>query len=542
MPANKLGCMTLPDTSFRSLPAAAWLLGIFLLLPRWCYGEEPFASTAKEIDRRLAAHWQAKGITPAKRAEDAVLLKRVTLDLLGRIPTQAEWEARLKDGKPLQDRYPQLVVELLESPEFPLHLGAMLDEMLQGSAAGNAEFTDYLRRSVRSGKPWDVVFREIMTGPWDTPERKAAIKFLDVRAKDLDKLTTDTTRVFFGVDVSCARCHDHPVVDDWKQGHYYGMASFFNRTSGGKGQISEKNEGDVAFKGADGSQQTAKVMFLSGSVAVDPPEENGKKPKVSRRQQLVDIAVQDQKFLSRALVNRLWQQYFGQGLVHPVDQIHSGNSPSVPGLLEWLAEDFVASGYNVKRLVGAIVSSQAYQLSSRWEQSSPPPTEGDFAVMRLRLLSPRQYAFSVLVATGKADLAEGTLIEKRAEQLAGTAGSKRIAQYLTIEQQAAELLANLDPLASGQTSAAEALFLSNNPNVQKLFAADEKSLAAKLSELKQPAEIAVAAIRSVYCRPSLPDEKDRLTKWIGEQQTPLPQICEQLVWVLVTSAEFRFQH
>jgi hypothetical protein len=188
------------------------------------------------------------------------------------------------------------------------------------------------------------------------------------------------------------------------------------------------------------------------------------------------------------------------------------------------------------------VSSQAYQLSSRWEQSTSPPSEGEFAVMRLRLLSARQYAFSVLVATGRADLSEGTAIEKRAEQLAGNVGSKRIAQYLTIEQQAAELLANLDPASSGQTSAAEALFLSNNSAVQKLFAADEKTLAAKLAELKSSAEIAETAIRGVYCRPALPEEKDRLTKWIEQQRSPRRQVCEQLVWVLVTSAEFRFQH
>ncbi len=504
--------------------------------------DEAFLPVAREIDRRLAEHWQGKGITPAAACDDATLLKRVTLDLTGRIPTPAEWEVRLKDGKPLADRYAALVAELIDGPEFPLHLGAVLDEMLQGSLAGNAEFTDYLRRSIRAGKPWDAIFREVLVGPWDTPDRKPATKFLELRAKDLDKLTTDATRVFFGVDVSCARCHDHPLVDDWKQDHYYGMASFFHRTSGGKGSISEKNEGDVTFKAADGSQHTARVMFLSGRVAEDPPEENGKKPKVSRREQLVSIAIAEQKFLSRALVNRLWQQFFGRGLVHPVDQIHSANPPTLPGLLEWLAEDFVTSGYNVKRLVGAIVTSRAYQLSSRWEQPTPLPSEGDFAVMRLGLLTPRQYAFSVLVATGRADFGEATAIEKRAEQLAGSLGSKRISQYLTVEQQAAELLANLDPAQDGQTSAAEALFLSNNPAVQKLFAAEEKTLAARLAVLEQPPRIAEAAIRGVYCRAPFAGEVDHLASWVQQQTSPRQQTCEQLVWVLVTSAEFRFKH
>lgn len=503
---------------------------------------EPFAAAAHQIDKHLTAHWQAKDITPANVADDATLLKRVTLDLIGRIPTLAEMELQLKDKQPLAERYPAIVAELLESPEFSLHMGAMLDEMLQGSAAGNADFSDYLRRSLREGKPWDKLFRELLVGPWDVPERKPATKFLELRAKDLDKLTTDTTRIFFGVDVSCARCHDHPLVDDWKQDHYYGMASFFHRTTGGKGSISEKNEGDVTFKAADGSQQTARVMFLSGQVATDPPEQDGKKPKVSRREQLVEIALSEQKFLSRALVNRLWEQFFGRGLVHPVDQIHSGNPPSVPGLLEWLAEDFVASGYNVKQLVGAIVSSRAYQLSSRWEHSTRVPDEGDFAVMRLQLLTPRQYAFSVLVATGRADFSSPSALEQRVERLSGNTGSKRITQYLATEQQAAELLKNLDQKQDGQTSAAEALFLSNNSAVQKLFVADEKTLSANLVAIQDPKQLAEAAIRGVHGRAADTSEIERLTAWINSQTSPRQQTCEQLVWVLVTSAEFRFKH
>ena len=506
------------------------------------YAAEAFQKTAQEIDRRLSQHWEQKNISPAKIAADETLLKRLSLDLIGRVPTQAEYETRLPSGKPLANRYAEIVTELLDSPEFALHQGAMLDEMLQGSAAGNAEFTDYLRLSLREGKAWDQLFRELLVGPWDTPKRKPAMKFLDVRAKDLDKLTTDATRVFFGVDVSCARCHDHPLVDDWKQDHYYGMASFFHRTTGGKGSISEKSEGDITFKGASGSQQAARVMFLSGQVAVDPPEVEGKKPKVSRREQLVTIALGEQKFLSRALVNRLWQQYFGRGLVHPVDQIHSGNPPSIPGLLEWLAEDFAASGYNLKRLTGAIVSSRAYQLSSRWEHSSAIPAEGDFAVARLQHLTPRQYAFSVLVATGRADFVPANAIEQRAEKLAGNNGHKRITQYLAVEQQAAELLTQLDPKEDAQTSAAEALFLSNNSAVQKLFAADENTLAVKLAALEDNQQLAAIAIRGVYGRTAAEGEVERLAEWISTQKSARQQTCEQLVWVLCTAAEFRFKH
>ena len=496
---------------------------------------------AAEIDRRLEAHWQARGITPAGLADDATVFRRLKLDLTGRIPTRGEWEAYLADKAPPEERFQKAVRLLLDGPEFPLHQGAVLEEMLQGTSAGNAEFTDYLRRSLRERKGWDVVFRELLVGPWQADEAKPATRFLEVRAKDLDRLTTDATRVFFGVDVSCARCHDHPLVDDWKQDHYYGMASFFNRTTGGKGSIGEKLEGEVSFKSVDGSQKTATLMFLSGRIAAEPPPDEAKQNKFSRREQLVTLALEEKKFLSRSLVNRVWQQLFGRGLVHPVDQMHSGNLPTVPGLLEYLADDFVAHGYDVQRLVGTIVSTKAYRLSSRWESAAPLPVENDFAVARLRLLSPRQYAMSLLVATGRADFTEPDALQSRAEKLVGAAGLDRVKQYLSAEEKAAPLLAQLDPGHDGQSSATEALYLSNNPAVQALVGAEPGTLAVRLAELSDPRQIAEAAVRQVFSRPPAAGEVERLAEWFG-QQPGKSRACEQLLWILLTSAECRFQH
>ena len=504
-------------------------------------GSNDWQTVAAEIDHRLEAHWQARGITPAGLADDATVFRRLMLDLAGRIPTRTEWEAYLADKAPTEERYQKAVRQILAGPEFPLHQGAVLEEMLQGSAAGNAEFTDYLRRSLRERKGWDAVFRELMLGPWQSDETKPATHFLGARAKDLDRLTTDATRVFFGVDVSCARCHDHPLVDDWKQDHYYGMASFFNRTTGGKGSISEKFEGEVSFKSIDGSQKTATLMFLSGRVATEPPPEEAKQNKFSRREQLVTIALENKTFLSRSLVNRLWQQFFGRGLVHPVDQMHSGNPPSVPGLLEYLADDFAASGYDIQRLIGAIVSTKAYRLSSRWESAAPLPEEGDFAVARLRLLSPRQYAMSLLVATGRAEFTAPDALQSRAERLAGAAGTDRIKQYLSAEEKASPLLAQLDPGHDGQTSATESLYLSNNPAVQALVSAEPGTLTMRLAEMGEPRQIAEAAIRHVFSRPPAAGEVERLAEWFG-QQPEKQRDCEQLIWILLTSAECRFQH
>src|SRR5262249_16720482 len=231
------------------------------------------------IDAFMEQHWQTEQIKVAPQCDDATFLRRVTLDLVGRIPTISEAKAFTDERSP--DKRIRAVRRLMEGPENSLHLGRVLDEMIQEKFARDTEFLEYLRESVAEHKPWDAIFREIMIGPWDTKEHKRAARFLQRRIQSLDDLTNDTARVFFGVNVSCAKCHDHPLVSDWKQDHYYGMASFFNRTQGKRGgDVQEKPDGDVQFVTTKGERKTAKVMFLSGRIVDNSP-------KTSRREQLV---------------------------------------------------------------------------------------------------------------------------------------------------------------------------------------------------------------------------------------------------------------
>jgi hypothetical protein len=490
----------------------------------------------------LARHWQQHAIEPAAPAGDAELLRRMTLDLTGRIPTPEELDGFLADKS--ADRRRKAVQRLLAGPEFPLHFGRVLDEMIQAGESGNAAFVDYLRRSLRQRKAWDALFREILVGPWDSDAARPAAAFLDRRAKTPDVLTVDATRVFFGVDISCAQCHDHPLVSDWSQDHYYGMVSFFHRTTGGKGNIGEKQEGDVTFL-SQGEQKTAKVMFLSGRVVDEPAAEakddRGRRKPISRRAQLVDVALEERTFFSRAIVNRLWDYFFGRGLVAPVDQMHSENPPSVPGLLEWLADDFAAAGYDLQRLVEALVSTQAYQLSSRWEQSAPLPDAGHFAVARLRPLSRQQMAVSLLLATGGATLSSPAEMDRRIENLTGVSGLSRIQQRLELDDRAAAFTGRIDPRVSDfQSSATEALFLSNAPEVQALFAARDNNLAARLAATGDLSTLVRTAVRGVLSRPAEQSEVDQLAAWLAAFGDDRQSACEALVWALASSAEFRF--
>lgn len=506
----------------------------------------PPEQVAAKIDGFLESHWSAKKIQPAKRADDATFLRRVTLDLTGRIPTTGDLDQFLADQS--DDKRHQLIERLTGGPEFPLHLGNVLDRMIQTRYAGNADFVDYLRRSIRDEKSWDIVFRELMLGPWDTDQLKPANRFLDKRAKTTDVLAVDAARVFFGVDISCAKCHDHPLVDDWTQDHFYGMVAFFNRTTGGRGKVGEKKEGEVTFLGPDGQEKIAKLMFLSGQVIEEPSSATAKssekeQPRFSRREQLVKTALEEKVFFSRAIVNRMWEYFLGRGLVDPVDQMHSGNESAVPGLLEWLADDFASSGYDLRRLIEAIANSRAYQLSSRWERDTAVPDASLFAVAKLRPLSQRQLAFSLLVATGNVDLGEPSAVQRRAERYSGVTGLRRIEQYLTIEEQAAGLTGSFDERhPEFQSSVAEALFMSNNPASQKIVKVNGNNLASQLAATADDRELVTKAVRTSLSRRPREDELNRLTKWFARQGADRVEASEQLIWALVTSAEFRFNH
>ena len=502
-----------PGTGLRPLVVVACLV---TALPAVA---EPPGPSAATINRLLADHWRANGITPAEPADDATLLRRAALDLTGRVPTARELDIYLTDPDP--EKFAALVGRLVGGPEFAWYFATVLDEVIQGRLAGSDPFVGSLRAALRDGKGWDVVFREVLVGPWDTAARRPAVGFLDRRTKDLDALTVDTTRAFFGVDISCARCHHHPLVKDWKRDHYYGMAAFLVRTAGGKGAVTEKADGEAKFVGRDGKETVAPMMFLTGRTVPEPPRSK-EKGKAGRREALVSTALADRTFLSRAFVNRVWEHFFGRGLVDPVDQMHSGNPATVPPLLDRLADDFAASGYDIRRLVTAIALSRAYRLDCRWT-GHKEPDPGHFAVARLRPLSPRQLARSLVLAVG-----DGSF-DSTPEKLTA------------LDKQAGELMPMLDPRAADfQSSAREALFVSNAPAARKLIAGSK--LVDRLSKIGDDGELARSAVRAVWSRSATAAEVGELESWLKRHAGDRTAAAEDLVWALMASAEFRFNH
>lgn len=492
-------------------------------------------SPSEPLDRLLEAHWQARGVVPAPLADDAELLRRVTLDLVGRPPTVREAAEHKASKEP--DKHAAAVRRLLASPDFSFYFATVLDDFLQTRQAGAEPFVDYLRQSLAARKSWETLFRELLAGGADARQAKAAALFVEKRQKDVDQLTVDVSRAFFGVDVSCARCHDHPLVADWTQFHYYGLAAFLQPTP--NKAKPEEPLGEVKFQSRDGRPQVARRMFLSGRTVDSPAPADA----AARRAQLVDAALADSVFFRRALVNRLWALLLGRGLVEPVDQLHSNNPSAVPGALEWLGDDFASNGYDLRRTLERIATSRAYRASSRRSDDGRVAEPTDFAVMRLRPLSPRQLAFSLSVVLGDGKLDEPQPSAARLERLLGVPGVERNQRLLEVEAAASGLGAEFDPATSDfQSSTSEALFVTNAAPFQRLLAPSGDNLAARLIREDDVGRRIERACIELFQRPPDDAERSTWTARFAERSDDRAAVVAEMLWVLAASAEFRFNH
>jgi len=503
------------------------------------------------VDHYVDAGLNEEKVTPAPAADDANLIRRLTLDLAGRVPTAAEVREYVDSTDP--DKRTELVDRLMASPGFVRHQVNELDALLMAGTRGSLR--EYLKTAVQADRSWDQIFRDVVLADESDASRKGSAGFLKQRAKDLDRMTSDVSSTFFGVNVSCAKCHDHPRVRDWKQDHFYGMKSFLSRTFEAGEFMGERDYGVVKFKTTEGQEKQAKFMFLTGKT-VDVPEskepskddqkkerkelEEAKKKKVapprpalSVRAKLVEVALQpgERDFFARAIVNRVWHRLLGHGLVMPLDQMHSENPPSHPELLEWLARDTAEHGYNLRRLTRGLVLSRAYARTSRWE-GGEPPRPSLFAVANVRPLTPAQLAASMwLAATDPVTLSPGLKPEdfdKRVEGLEGRA------------QGLATAIAR--PGEEYSIGVSEALLMSNSDRLKELLAEGPDRLVTRLLETKDRGERVELAVRNVLSRAPGDDEGSVLGEFLAGHEDRPVEGCRQLIWALLTSAEFRFNY
>lgn len=345
------------------------------------------------IDQLIAQH--ALGV-PSPRASDTTLIRRLTLDLHGTIPTADSVRQFRADTSP--DRYKQLVQQLLEHPRFARHMAIVFDVALMerrpASQVDANSWHQYLFEAFRQNRPYHELVAEMMESDGTQPDSRTAARFFLDRAVEPNLLTRDLGRVFFGRDLQCAQCHDHPIVTRYRQHDYYSLYAFVNRSYAfadpklKKNVLAEKAEGDANFQSVfTGEDERVNPQLPGAGEFFDPTLEIGTEyqvkpaknvrpiPTYSRRLQLAAGIRAGNRVFARTLANRLWAQLFGRGLVDPVDLDHPENPAAHPAVLELLTDEILSTDFNVRHLVRQIVLTEAYQRSSESSSLQPPSAD-----------------------------------------------------------------------------------------------------------------------------------------------------------------------
>ncbi len=318
------------------------------------------------IDEEVFSKLGVLGLPPSELCDDATFLRRVTLDIAGRLPTLDEARAFLASSDP--DKRAARVDALLDSGDYGDYFAGKWAGLLRNKAERGLEwvardtyaFHGWLRSALIENRPFDQVVGELVTAAGKTGDNPAASWYRAVT--DPKERMQDIAQVFLGVRMQCAQCHHHPY-EKWSQHDYYRFAAFFTTLE--RKEIYRLPEDDIVFHNRKlaemkhpGTGELLKPAVLGGE-ALDIPAET------DPRRALADwIRAEDNPYFSRVLVNRYWKHFFSRGLVEPEDDIRPTNRATHPRLLDALAKHFVESGYDLKALVRTICNSRTYQLAS----------------------------------------------------------------------------------------------------------------------------------------------------------------------------------
>jgi Protein of unknown function (DUF1553)/Protein of unknown function (DUF1549) len=514
------------------------------------------ATLAVKIDQHLAKRWSMANVTPAPGADDAEFVRRVYLDLAGRIPTVAETRSFLADKK--TDRRQQLIERLLASPRYSIHFAGVYRALLIPEAGNNflvrfqqGSFEDWLKLGLKSNAGFDKITRDLLTAPVGNEGALAVFSFNNgpspiafYSAKDFkaESLAAGAARVFLGVRVECAQCHHHPFAD-WKKEQFWGLAAFFSG-------INSQRAGDVLIPAAEmpnkreltipGTETVVQAKFLDGK----QPDWKESAATPTRSVLASWMTSRANPYFARATVNRTWAYFLGTGLVEPIDDmVGAGATASHPELLDLLAREFVEHNFDLKFLIRAITLTDAYQRTSAGtDKAQGEPTH--FARMPLRGQTPEQLFDSLVTATG---FRSGESKESLLDAISGKSSAR------------AQILSRFTNLTErptmSQTSILHALTLMNGKIVADATSLEKSETLAALVDapfLSTADRVETLYFAALSRRPSA-KEIDRMTRFVEEavreagnsdkmRSKAYNDAISDVFWVLLNSSEFALNH
>jgi hypothetical protein len=499
--------------------------------------------TAALIDQHIFDRLIEEAITPAPPSSDTEFLRRVWLDIAGKIPPASRARQFLADTD--TNKRTQAVGELLDSAGYVNHFTTYWRNVLMPEVKSDEQvqrllpgFDAWLRKHLAKNTPYDDLVREIITTPLDSKGRnqqmvrrgaeQSSIAFFQAKQIAPENLAAATSRIFLGIRIECAQCHDHPF-DNWTQKQFWGYASFFAGI--------ERQGDDGIFGRVEEVFDRREMLIPDSEIVVQASYLDGKEPRwrrnVSARQELAAWTTSSENpYFARVVVNRIWGKFFGVGLVDPVDDFTENNACSHPELLRPLSAKLIERDFDIKFLIQAITSSRAYQLSSAGSKKKETDPQL-FASMAVKGLSPEQLFDSLAEATG--------FFEPFTVRQPNDNNNR-----MTARSEILELFANdTDPTTMQQTSILQALALMNGQFTASAMNLQQSRTLAAVINFPMTTEQRVESLFFVtLSRPPTPEERQPFVDYVktGGATKNQSQALADVFWALLNSSEFSTNH
>ena len=515
--------------------------------------DEVFARTPKRnvIDKRVIEQLRRLNLKPSKPSSDSEFIRRVYLDVVGMLPTPQETKAFLADTS--ETKRDDLIEKLLAQPEFVDYWAYRLSDLFLISSKklrplALKAYYDWLRGEIEKITPWDQLVRQVVAAKGDTLKNGAA-NFYSIH-QDPETMAENVSQAFMSLSINCAKCHNHPL-EKWTNDQYYSFANLFARVRA-KGWGGDARSGDgartlfIADRGDLIQPRTGKpqpAAPLDGqAIASDSTED--------RREALADwLTSPENPYFTRSIANRVWANFFGRGIVEPVDDLRISNPASNEPLLQAISEHLAKNDYDLKSLMRLILRSETYRRSS----TPLPENEGDQkyysryyprrlmaevlqdAITSVTRVSPKYNRITLSDGSteGTSLYREGT----RALQLSDSAVTSYFLK--TFGRNEREITCECE--RSNKPSMVQVLHLSNGDTLNNNLRSKQSRVNTMITQSNGDI-IDEAYLLCLSRRPSDSERKRLQNIFEVAPETERRGVVEDLLWALMTSREFLFQH
>jgi len=488
------------------------------------------------VDTFVFQKLQSLGIPPSPTCDDATFLRRVTLDIAGRLPTLAEQDGFFATAE--SSRRDELVERLLASADYADNFAHKWNTILRNRQAGgatayaNIAFHRWIRDSLDANKPYDQFAREIVAASGSVASHPPVAWYQQVT--NTNQRLEDAAQLFLGQRLQCANCHHHPF-EKWSQSDYAQMAAFFSTVTKKPG--TDPGEAVFVTRVADATARHPKT-----GQSLPPAGLEADAPSVSPRE---DVRTEfaswmtgpGNPFFARSLVNRYWKHFMGRGLVEPEDDMRVTNPPTNPELLDAVSAWFIDSGYNLKGLVRLIVQSRTYQFDSDALEENLPDRRS-YSRYYPKRLQAEVLLDAIDHVTGSSTSFDGVPTGTRAVALPNAGHSNYFLKTFGRSRSttACECERTEEP------NLAQNLLLLNSEEIHSKLAADHGRAAVLAADESRSDEQKIDQLYRLALARSPDDRELKITLSYLASKKDRRQAYEDLIWSLINSKEFLFNH